>query len=123
MNSIMNINAYDVWIRLGCAVEEQTFIQQVRFDIEISFTDPVVAEQSDALIDSVDYVKLTSIVNEVALRKNYALIEHLCFSVFNEIKIKLLKDKKGQFKVSCLKLRPPVSQLQGGVSWTCQSVL
>jgi dihydroneopterin aldolase len=123
VNSIMNIHSYDVWVRLGCTVEEQSFIQQVRFDIEISFAGPVIAEQTDALIDAVDYVKLTGVINEVALRKNYALIEHLCFSVFDEIKVKLLRDKKGQFKVSCLKLRPPVKQLQGGVSWTCQSVL
>ncbi len=119
--SAMKINDYEVWVSLGCSQEEQSFKQPVLFNLEIEFHIPVRGETTDQLSDAIDYVAVTDLLKLSAESKSYQLIESMCFEATEKIS-KYLKQHHvvGIFKLSVLKLRPPVPHLKSGVSWTCQ---
>lgn len=117
----MKIKNYEVWVSLGCTVEEQSLFQPVLFNIEILFTSQVLAESTDRLQDSLDYVALTDTIKLVAESKSYHMVEHLGFSVAEALKSKI----NGQYLGSTLivrthKLRAPVKNLHDGVEWSCK---
>lgn len=121
MSSIMKINTYEAWVRLGCLPDEQAYVQPVHFDVEIVFDQAVAAEQTDQINDAVDYVRLTEIIHQTATAKPYHLVEHMCSQVMNKLIVYLFDKRiKGHIKVSLTKLRVPVAHLQAGVTWTCQ---
>lgn len=121
--SVMKIHQYEVNVNLGCSEEEQSVAQSVLFDIEIHFTTNIQAERTDLLKDSIDYVQITEITKACATSKKFSMIEHLCFSVSQLIKNEFGQKFEGELIVSCLKRRPPINNLQGGVSWTCRTAL
>ncbi len=121
MQSEMKIKNYEVWVSLGCTKEEQSFPQPVHFNIEILFTSKVLAESTDQLQDSLDYVAITDTIRAAAESKSYHMIEHLGFSVAEALKSKI----NGQYLGSTLivrthKLRVPVKNLHDGVEWSCK---
>lgn len=117
----MTINDYEVWVSLGCSIEEQSYKQPVHFKVELEFHTPVRGEVTDQLADAIDYVALTDLLKTSAESKSYHLIESMCFDAIEKMAT-FLKQKKinGILKLSVLKLRPPVPHLNSGVSWTCQ---
>lgn len=122
--SMMKINDYEVWVRLGCSQEEQSFKQPVHFNLEIEFHSNVLGETSDQLTDAIDYVAVTDLLKLSAESKSYHLIEAMCFDATEKISTYLRKNNiTGQLKLSLLKLRPPVPNLNSGVTWTCQRQL
>lgn len=119
--SEMKIKNYEVGVSLGCTPAEQSLIQPVLFNIEIFFNTQVLAETSDRLQDSLDYVELTDVVKQVAEKKSYQMIEHLGFSVAIALKEKVASTYPGsQMIVRTHKLRAPVKNLRDGVEWSCK---
>ena len=117
----MNINDYEVWVSLGCSKEEQSFKQPVLFHLEIEFQTPVLGETTDQLSDAIDYVAVTDLLKLSAESKSYQLIESMCFEATEKVSTYLKECRVvGFFKLSVLKIRPPVPHLKSGVSWTCQ---
>ena len=119
--SEMKIKKFEVWVSLGCTKEEQSLTQPVLFNIEILFTSKVLAEGTDQLQDSLDYVALTDTIKAAAEKKSYHMVEHLGFSVAEALKNKI----NGRYSGSTLivrthKLRAPVKNLQDGVEWSCK---
>lgn len=109
---------------LGCTKEEQSLTQPVLFNIEILFTSKVLAETTDQLQDSLDYVALTDTIKTAAEKKSYHMVEHLGFNVAEALKNKI----RGQYEGSTLivrahKLRAPVKNLRDGVEWSCKLTL
>lgn len=122
MVQTLKINAYEVWVSLGCSKEEQSLAQPVHVDIVLVFKNQCVGAKTDNLIDSLDYVALTNTIKAVAQNKSYQLIEHLCFSIHEKLLLDLKKHNfTGQLTTSAKKIRPPVNSLQGGVEFLCQS--
>jgi len=122
--SEMKIKNYEAWVSLGCSKEEQSLTQPVLFNIEISFTSKVLAETTDQLQDSLDYVALTDTIKAAAEKKSYHMVEHLGLSVAEALKNKI----NGQYSGSTLivrthKLRAPVKNLHDGVEWSCKLTL
>lgn len=117
----MKINDYEVWVSLGCSKEEQSYRQPVLFNLEIEFHTPVRGETTDQLSDAIDYVAVTDLLKLSAESKSYQLIESMCFDATETVS-KYLKQQQaiGLLKLSVLKQRPPVLNLNSGVSWTCQ---
>ncbi|MBC7457554.1 MAG: dihydroneopterin aldolase, partial [Bdellovibrionaceae bacterium] len=108
----------------GCTKEEQSLVQPVLFNIEILFTSKVLAQDTDQLQDSLDYVALTDIIKAAAESKSYHMVEHLGLSVAKALKSKI----NGQYSGSTLivrthKLRAPVKNLHNGVEWSCKLTL
>ncbi len=119
--SVMKINDYEVWVSLGCSKEEQSYKQPVHFNFEIEFYSQVRGETTDQLTDAIDYVALTDLLKLSAESKSYQLIESMCFEATEKVSAYLKECRVvGLFKLSVLKLRPPVPHLKSGVSWTCQ---
>ena len=68
--SEMKIKNFEVWVSLGCTSAEQSLAQPVRFNVDILFASKVLAEETDRLQDSLDYVELTGAIKAEA-EKNH----------------------------------------------------
>ncbi|MBC7457318.1 MAG: dihydroneopterin aldolase [Bdellovibrionaceae bacterium] len=122
--SKMKIKNYEVWVSLGCTKEEQSLSQPVLFNIDILFTSKVLAEDTDQLQDSLDYVALTDIIKAAAEKKSYHMVEHLGSSVAEALKNKINVQYSGStLVVRTHKLRAPVKNLHNGVEWSCKLTL
>ena len=124
MKQKMQVQDFEVWVHLGCSTEEQKFTQPVHFNLEINFTNPVLGCQTDNLIDTVDYVKITSILKMIATEKAFSLIEHLNYRAFSGV-VEYLKSKNvgGEVRLSVKKIRVPVENLRNGVVFSCETTL
>ena len=120
----MNIKNFEVWVSLGCTTEEQSLPQPVRFNIAILFISKVLAEESDRLQDSLDYVTLTNVIRSEAEKKSYRMVEHLGWSVAVALKNEIGgRYNGGTIRVGTHKLRAPVKNLHDGVEWSCKIML
>lgn len=120
----LKIQDYEVWVHLGCSTEEQKHKQPVLMCLEINFKNPVIGCQTDNLDDTIDYVKMTSIMKMIASEKPFQLIEHLNYQCLLVL-IEYLKSKniKAGVKLSVQKVRVPVDNLRNGVVFTCETTL
>lgn len=116
----MYIQNFEAYVKLGCSPEEQAFTQPVHISVRIIFSTEIAGENSDQLSDAVDYVTICEKINATATLKKYHLIEHLAYECLIAI-LPILKEFSGEVFVTVKKTRVPVAQLQGGVSWTCQT--
>ncbi len=124
LNSEMKIKNFEVWVSLGCSPSEQAQLQPVLFNVDILFKSKVLAEDSDRLEDSINYVELTDSIKAEAEKKPYNMIEHLGLNVAKAMQQKLSGRYTGAIlSVHTLKLRAPVKNLQGGVEWLCRLTL
>lgn len=118
--SVLKIKDYEVEVCLGCSDEERKNPQKVLFNIEISFNQRMIAEETDRLQDSIDYVHLTEIVKDISAQKSYHMIEHLCSSVAAGIKNNLKGQYQGDLCIQLHKIQVPIENLHGGVQWSCK---
>ncbi len=136
----MCIQDFEVWVHLGCTIEEQKHAQPVHYNFELSyelsyelsiepnfgpnFTGAVLGCKTDKLEDTVDYVKITSILKMISTEQAYHLIEHLNHQSFTGI-VEYLKSRnvKGEVKLSVKKIRVPVENLRNGVVFSCETKL
>lgn len=118
------IQDFEVWVHLGCTVEEQKHTQPVHYNFEIDFENPVLGSQSDQLADTIDYVKITSILKMISTEKKFHLVEHLNQLAFDGI-IEYLNSRnlKAAVKLSVKKIRVPVENLKNGVVFSCEAKL
>lgn len=124
MKQTLKIKDFEVWVHLGCAVEEQKHSQPVEFTLNIEFSKNLEGCRTDSLHDAVDYVRLTEVMKTVASQKNYKLIEHLNYEVFTALIADIkTKDVSGEIALTIRKIRVPVENLRSGVEFTCQQTL
>lgn len=124
MKQTLKIKDFEVWVHLGCAIEEQKHSQPVEFTLNIEFSKNLAGYHTDSLHDAVDYVRLTEVMKTVASSKNYKLIEHLNHEVFKALIADIkTKDVSGEIALTIRKVRVPVENLRSGVEFTCQQTL
>lgn len=124
MKQILKINQYEVWVHLGCLVEEQKHSQPVHFTFELNYLINLNGIHSDKIEDTIDYVHLTELIKKTAQKKNYKLIEHLNHEVFSELITYLKKHNiSADVKLTVHKMRVPVENLRNGVEFSCQLIL
>ena len=124
MKQILKINSFEVWVHLGCDIEEQKYSQPVEFTFKIEFLKNLNGCETDNLKDAIDYVRLTQIMKTVASAKNYKLIEHLNYEVLTKLVADIkTKDVSGVVELTIKKIRVPVDNLRNGVEFTCQQTL
>lgn len=121
MPSEMFVENFEAYVSLGCSKEEQSFPQPVHISVRLLFSKTIAGEQTDQLQDAIDYVAICDVLNRTATQKSYQLIESMAFECMEAL-TPLLNHYSGQLNVTVKKLRVPVKQLQGGVSWTCQKL-
>ena len=98
----------------GCIREEE--LTGTRFIVDLSvISDTSVAEKSDHLADTVNYLNLYQLVKtEMEFRSN--LLEHLGHRILNSIKDKFPEITAIDLRIS--KLNPPVGGKAGSVSFS-----
>ncbi len=124
MKQKLQLQDFEVWVFLGCSREEQELSQPVHFNLDIDFEDSVSGSKTDQLEETVDYVKLASIIKIVATEKKFQLVEHLSFQCFTGV-LEYLKSRniKVKLKLSVKKIRVPIENLKNGVVFTCETKL
>lgn len=124
MKQMMKIQDFEVEVRLGCDQEEQKHTQPVHFNLEINFENLILGSQTDNLDDTIDYVKIMSILKMISTEKAFNLIEHLNYQVFSGV-VEYLKSRniKAEVKLSVKKIKVPVENLRNGVVFLCVAKL
>lgn len=124
VRQILKINNFEVWVNLGCSVQEQANLQPVSFTLELKFLKNLSGCHTDKLTDATDYVLLTQIMKNTATVKAYHLIEHMNQCVFDKL-VDSLKQQQifAEVILTIRKLRVPVENLKDGVEFTCQQML
>lgn len=120
----LKINSYEVYVSLGVTKEEQAQLQPVHFDITLHFNKSVKGCATDNLDDAINYAALVSHIKQVATARAYNLIENICFLTHQHL-ADWVKTQgfAGELVTEATKVRPPVPSLQGGVKFTCQSIV
>lgn len=111
-------------VHLGCGADERKEPQEVAFTVTFRFSEMPKACVSDELGESIDYSQVSdAIVNAVSGRE-FKMIEHLAYVVFQSIKsiaetsTKSSGVKDVAVRLEIHKLNPPVRDLRGGSLYT-----
>lgn len=67
-------------VRLGCTKEERAYPQEVSFTLRIALVDHT-SVKSDALEDTIDYMRVFAEVEELCGAGEYKLVEKLAYDV------------------------------------------
>jgi 7,8-dihydroneopterin aldolase/epimerase/oxygenase len=89
MNSTLQINKLVLPINIGVTTEERATPQDIEFNITIHFTSLPKACSSDHINDTICYASLVETIKSLCSNKEFHLIEHLCSSVYEQIKLSL----------------------------------
>jgi dihydroneopterin aldolase len=101
---IIQVNNIKLYAYHGCLDEEAKIGSEYRVDVEVK-ADLRKSSKTDALLDTVDYVRLNHIVKEeMAIRSK--LLEEVAQRILNRFFKDLRKVKKA--KVSVSKINPPI---------------
>jgi len=100
-------------IHLGCEDWERANTQDVEFSISFGFQNPLKAESTDKIEDSICYAKVCEHVLKLTMHKHYKLIEKLAEDI--RLSTALAFPNHDQLKVKVHKLSPPVKLLKNGV--------
>ena len=111
--SRLNVKELAVKVHLGCTPEERKVAQEVRFSIELQFTQNPTACLTDKLEDTHCYVKICDALRATCLEKEFQTIEHLSEVALNNLKPSLSKNVRGLLHLH--KVKPPIDGLLGGV--------
>ena len=103
-------------VRLGCGAEERAFPQAVDLDVAIRFADPPAACESDKLEDTVCYADLVAVARARVAGHEFKLVEHLAHELLAALRP--LTPPGTELWLRVTKLRPPVADLAGGVSFS-----
>jgi dihydroneopterin aldolase len=103
-------------VRLGWGDEERSSPQFVAFDVQLRFPALPQGCMSDDLDGTVCYDKLSQAIQHVCSQREFRLIEHLGWSVFQALKGTI--PTQVQLWVRVLKEKPPIAALQDGASFS-----
>ncbi|MBL7899057.1 MAG: dihydroneopterin aldolase [Crocinitomicaceae bacterium] len=100
----VEVSGIEVFAYHGCMDEEARLGGKFIVDVVIT-TDFMKAAQTDALIDTIDYVRMREIVvEEMGIRSK--LIEHVGYRILNRFRSEFKNMIKARIKVR--KLNPPI---------------
>ena len=103
-------------IRLGCSAEERLEPQPVEIDLTIRFETPPRGMVTDRLEDTVSYDALVNAIKEVALDREFSLIEHLANEILTSLR--RVVGSEHQLRVTVRKVSPPIPEITKGAEFT-----
>jgi dihydroneopterin aldolase len=105
---------------LGCSDEEKFHPQMVSLNINVNFTNPPLAANTDSLQGTVCYLDIVRTVTLYCQNNRFNLIEYLAQSVYQKISESIASciDQIQSITVTLHKISPPVPGVHGGVKWT-----
>ena len=113
--SELEIRAARLHVRLGCGEAERAEPQDVDLAVRVRFAAPPTACETDELGDTVCYAKLVDQARELVAGREFRTVEHLAYAIARRLRGEL-PDGAG-LEVRVTKLRPPIAELEGGVSF------
>ncbi len=81
--SLLQIHDLSLSVNLGWRQKERWQEQTVLLDLDISFAKSPKACESDQLADTVCYDALIKKIHAAIRKKNYCLLEHLCYEIYH----------------------------------------
>lgn len=85
MEGLIKIEDYKIQCILGSEAFKQDRVQEVALDIEmrLDFTE---CAQTDSIVDTVNYMEITRVCQELAKSRRYHLLETLAFEAIHTLK-------------------------------------
>jgi dihydroneopterin aldolase len=113
----LNLYNFQLPVFLGVPDEERSALQSVYVDIQLQFSKPPLACETDRIGDTICYATLVEVLEKNIGEKNFHLIEYLGTRVYQEIRSIVSQDT-----VIAIKLRknPPLTKLE--VSEFCMGI-
>jgi 7,8-dihydroneopterin aldolase/epimerase/oxygenase len=110
-NSSLSLRGLELKVFLGWPAEERAQLQTVSVDIEIEFATALQACVSDNLDDTFCYNELIQTLEKKIAAREFHLLEHLAFELYQAVKQTIQLDAKVGIHV---KKMPAIPQLTGG---------
>ncbi len=114
--SVLEFSRARLRICIGCTAEERAVPQDVDLDVAIRFAAPPRACETDQLTDTVNYSDLIMAARDLCAKREFKLVERLAAELHAKLLAELPPDAELWLRVT--KLRPPVEDLHGGVSFS-----
>lgn len=111
----LEIHAARLHVRLGCGEVERAAPQDVDLAVRVRFATPPEACETDELGDTVCYAKLVEHARELVAGREFRTVEHLAHAIARRLRGELPSGAGLEVRVT--KLRPPIDELEGGVSF------
>ncbi len=103
-------------IHLGCTAEERHLAQEVSFSVFFRFREEPPACQTDQLIETICYAKVSDLINHETNGREFQLIEFLGKEIFKRLKVAF--GDQALIRLQVHKLKPPVPNVHGGSIFT-----
>src|SRR5262245_19947077 len=113
--SLLEFRGARLSVHLGCGADERAAPQPVDLDVSIRWAKPPAACASDDLGDTVCYADLIEAARARVAGHEFKLVEHLAQILYDTRRPLVPRDAELWLRVT--KLRPPVANLSGGVSF------
>ena len=113
---LLEVQELSLQVRLGCTREERSIPQEVRLGIQIEFHERPPACETDKLSDTICYAEICNALVKTTSNKEFQTIEYLTVVCAKEISGWI--DGRAKAVVRVHKVKPPVPQLLGGVSFS-----
>lgn len=114
IKSSLLIKNFEITVSLGWLEQERVNKQTVQLDIELQFTNPPMACQSDELNETYCYDALTDKIREYVADKSFRLVEYLGGEIYLLVKKEL--SPSVLVKIELTK-HPVIANLNGGVKF------
>ena len=113
--ALLELSGARLWVRLGCGADERARPQAVDLDLAVRFAELPAACESDKLEDTVCYAELVERARERVRGRKFQLLERLAHELFAQLRP--LVPPGAELCLRVTKLRPPIEELSGGVSF------
>ena len=110
---ILELERARLLARVGTTAAERAVPQEVDLDVKIRFANRPAACETDALDDTVCYVRLVESAKALCDGREFQLIEFMAQQMMDTFRKELPAD--AELEVCVTKVRPPVEAVRGGV--------
>jgi dihydroneopterin aldolase len=114
--SLLEFKGARLSVRLGCGADERAIPQAVDLDVAVRFAELPPACESDKLEDTVCYADLIEAARARVAGREFHLVERLAHELLAALRP--LVPPGAELWLRVTKLRPPVSELAGGVAFS-----
>lgn len=118
MNSILEIKKLVLPLNFGVGESERSDLQDIEFNIIIEFDSIPIACSSDKIEDALCYDQLVQEIKIFCTSKEFYLIEHLSFALYQYIKNRYLGCEDKLFVQVCK--FSPLEEIQDKCCFVCK---
>lgn len=86
LNCAVIVSGYAVLVKVGVGEEERSAPQKLLVDIKLHYPELPLGCESDDITDVICYDQLCSKVHALLFGKEFKLIEHIAFYIYNNLK-------------------------------------